>query len=471
MLDNEGYERLTSILYNNDTTSEAGTPAGTRIDENSQSMTQKTENELQVIDLDDYEPPEYLTGVEAIGEIEKPEQHGHVGKQSEQTQGQEQNDQFSKLDSLRRQFDYTRPFKKTEYIGGLFARGAVSVLAGAAGVGKSTLLQKCIHDICGSVVDANDQYRAVFPDEESNYFALEPRARKVILLTGELGEDSLLERSNEYTWHTKFENFEVIDLLSVEGEGINLNINESEGLANFEHLARTQGLDLIVLDSLGMFHTLKESDNDGLRVLFKNLAGLARRYNIAIGIVHHNRKRLSSEQSKPLTLDDIIGGSAISRYVHRVIVIEYSKDREMNTVTCLKSWGKWFKPFGYKKVDETWGHSRLEFSYDLDSIDIPQKTTTPTKSPASEAETLREKITLALRARKNEPIKLQSLMELLEIKKEGESNFKMVLGRMKDTGAIVSYKRGFYELPEGSAKITTDAEDDTDETLELDLEE
>ncbi len=469
MLDDEGYERLTSVL-NNDTTSESGTPVGTRIDEGSQSMTQAAEIEL--IDIDDYEPtepPEYLTGVEAIGEVEKPEQSAHVGKQSEQTQGQEQNDQFSKLDSLRRQFDYTRAFKKTEYIGGLFARGAVSVLAGSAGVGKSTLLQKCIHDICGSVVDADDQYRTVFPDGEGNYFALEPRARKVILLTGELGEDSLLERSNEYTWHTKSENFEVIDLLSVEGEGINLNINESEGLANFEHLAQTQGLDLIVLDSLGMFHTLKESDNDGLRVLFKNLAGLARRYNIAIGIVHHNRKRLSSEQLKPLTLDDIIGGSAISRYVHRVIVIEYSKDREMNTVTCLKSWGKWFKPFGYKKVDETWGHSRLEFSYD--SIDIPQKTTTPTKSPASEAETLREKITLALRARKNEPIKLQSLMELLEIKKEGESNFKMVLGRMKDTGAIVSYKRGFYELPEGSAKITTDAEDDTDETLELDLEE
>ena len=454
MLDNEGYELLTSVL--NDTTSEAEAPA---------------QNHGVSQDVEQVEPPEYSTEVEAVGEVEKPEQHGHVGKQSEQTQGQEQNDQFSKLDSLRRQFDYTRPFKKTEYIGGLFARGAVSVLAGSAGVGKSTLLQKCIHDICGSVVDADDQYRTVFPDGEGNYFALEPRARKVILMTGELGEDSLLERSNEYTWHTKSEKFEVIDLLSVEGEGITLNINESEGLANFEHLARTQGLDLIVFDSLGMFHTLKESDNDGLRILFKNLAGLARRYNIAIGIVHHNRKRLSSEQSKPLTLDDIIGGSAISRYVHRVIVIEYSKDREMNTVTCLKSWGKWFKPFGYKKVDETWGHSRLEFSYDLDSIDIPQKTTTLTKSPASEAETMREKIVIALRARKNEPIKVQDLMEFLGIEDSGENTFKSVLKRMTDNKELVRIRRGVYALPEDSVKITTDAEDDTDETLELDLEE
>lgn len=438
----------------------------------------------QFDNFDGYEPieaQEYSTEVEAIGEVEEritpegktqaqgQEQSAHVDKQSEQTQGK--NDQFSKLDSMRRQFDYTRPFKKTEYVGGLFARSSLSVIMGASGVGKSTLLLKCIRDIGGCDGDADDQYRAVFADNKGQHLAVEMKAKSVVLLTGELGEDSVNERANEFSWNIKPDNFEVVDLLRFEEAGITLNINEPEGFANFEHLAQKQGLDLIVLDSLGMFHTLKESDNDGLRILFKNLAGIARRYDIAIGIIHHCRKRLTSEQTKPLTLDDMIGGSAISRYVHRVFAIEYNRERDLNTVTCLKSWKIWPKPFGYKKVDETWGHSRLEFVYDLDSIDIPQKTTTPTKSLASEAETLREKIVIALRARKNEPIKVQDLIEFLGIEESGENTFKSVLKRMTDNKELVRIRRGVYELPEDSVKITTDAEEDTEETLEFDLEE
>ena len=453
---NEGYNKLTSVL--------------SVLDDNTPKAETQTQNNGV--------SQNSITGVSETPKV-KPQvqeqeqateaQHGHVDKPSEQAQGK--NDQFSKLDSIRRQFDYARPFKKTEYVGGVFARGSLSVIMGASGVGKSTLLLKCIRDICGCDGDADDQYREVFADNKGQHLAVETKARNVVLLTGELGEDSVNERANEFSWNIKPDNFEVVDLLRFEEAGITLNINEPEGFANFEHLAQKQGLDLIVLDSLGMFHTLKESDNDGLRILFKNLAGIARRYDIAIGIIHHCRKRLTSEQTKPLTLDDMIGGSAISRYVHRVFAIEYNRERDLNTVTCLKSWKIWPKPFGYKKVDETWGHSRLEFVYDLDSIDIPQKTTTPTKSLASEAETLREKIVIALRARKNEPIKVQDLIEFLGIEESGENTFKSVLKRMTDNKELVRIRRGVYELPEDSVKITTDAEEDTEETLEFDLEE
>jgi len=229
-------------------------------------------------------------------------------------QTEEKLKRFAKIDRLRHPFDTHKKITKTEYIGGLFARGGVNVIAGSSGVGKTTLIQKFFHDLSigGSIL---------------NGFYTEDKPRKGLIIAGELGEDGLIERAQLFDWHSDMKYVEVIDQKTYEAEGITFTLNEREGLENLEYkIKTTPDLDYIVLDSLGMFISGKENDNDFLRSVFKDLMRIADTYKIAVVVVHHSRKRLSSEQSKPLTLDDIVGGNAIARYSHRIIAIERNQD-------------------------------------------------------------------------------------------------------------------------------------------------
>lgn len=358
---------------------------------------------------------------------------------------------FSKLDSLRHSFDTHRNVKKTEYIGGIFARGGVTAIVGASGVGKTTFLQRMFHDLSIG--------GEIFGD-----FWTEYKKRKSIIIAAELGEDGLTERAQEFNWHSDTEYVEVIDMLEYEDAEITFNLNELEGQANIEHLAQTPNLDLIVFDSFGMFYTGKENDNDALRATFRFLLRIARRYNIAVAVIHHSRKRLSNEQFKPLTLDDMIGGNAIARYCHRVIAIEYMPLYQANVVTCLKSWGAFFKPFSYKKITGLYGHSRLEINIDLKEIEeAPAK-----KKTASEAETHSEMILTILKAKENNTATTKELRELLDIDEKNANNLAQTLRRMTDNGEITRAKHGVYALPknETEAKISQTGE----ETLDLNFD-
>ena len=107
---------------------------------------------------------------------------------------------FSKLDSLRHSFDTHRNVKKTEYIGGIFARGGVTAIVGASGVGKTTFLQRMFHDLS-------------IGGEIFGGFWTEYKKRKSIIIAAELGEDGLTERAQEFNWHSDTEYVEVIDML------------------------------------------------------------------------------------------------------------------------------------------------------------------------------------------------------------------------------------------------------------------
>ena len=244
------------------------------------------------------------------------------------------NDKFSKLHSLMKPFDTSMPVRKTEFIGGIYPKGYVSIIMAPSGTGKSLFLQKDIYDtsigghIFGGIAESEPE-------------------RKSIILCGELGEQGLREREQEFQFKKKSENIIVIDQTKCESEGISFMLNTKEGQENIEYLASTKP-DILAVDSFTAFFGGKENDNSECNAVFGFLRRIAARYNIAVVITHHSRKRLSTEQGKPLTLDDAIGAGAITRHVYTVIAIEYQKVTGLNIVTCLKSWGKKFKPFGYK---------------------------------------------------------------------------------------------------------------------------
>ena len=285
---------------------------------------------------------------------------------AQQTQTQQEDNLFAKLDSLRHPFDTTRNVKKTEFIGGLFARGYVSVVAGAPGVGKTIFEQRIIHDLSrgGDIFGG---------------FAHEDKPRHSILISGEFKEEGFIERAQAFDWHSDKNFVEVIDTLDFEKKGISFALNDSEGRANLEHVAASCR-DVLFLDSLGTLFCGKENDNSEIIKLFSFLMRLASDYNIAIVVIHHSRKRLASEQQRPLTIDDLIGGNGITRYTYSVIAIEYRYDIKTNIVRCLKSWGKIFKPFTYKVKKNLYDNgSYLDINLEPGEIDIDSLTSTNKK--------------------------------------------------------------------------------------------
>lgn len=376
----------------------------------------------------------------------------------------QENNSFAAFDSLRHKFNTRREIKKTEYIGGLFPRKGITVIAGASGVGKTTFEQKVIHDLSlgGNILDG--------------FTKNEPK-RKSIIIAGELGEEGLTERAQEYGWHSDTNLVEVVDLLDFEEKGYSLIINEEAGMANIEHLAQTPNLDLLFLDSFGMFYTGKETDNDALRSVFHWLLRIARKYNIAIVIIHHSRKRLSTEQQKSLTLDDLIGGNAISRYAHRVIAIEYNAKLKANTVTCLKSWGPYFKTFTYcKKPGFYGGEPYLEFDLELGEIE-PTTNKNNNKAPASDAAIQRSMVIAFLKGKERNQATTKEISNILDVKENdsaAKNTLLSTLKRMIDNGEIIRVKRGAYALPEPKAtnEETEAAQPDNEEpTFDFDEEE
>ena len=368
-------------------------------------------------------------------------------------------DEFSKLDSLRRSFDTHRKVEKTEYIGGMFARRGVTVVAGASGVGKTTFMQRFFHDLSigGSIFGG---------------FYYEDKPKKSIILAGELGEDGLIERAQEFNWHSDPNYVEVIDMISHAENGISYNINEAKGQANIEHLAQTSGLDLLIFDSFGMFYSGKETDNDALREVFSFLMGIARKYNIAVVVVHHSRKRLSNEQTKPLTLDDLIGGNAIARYSHRVIAIEYNKNYGANTVTCLKSWGKFFKTFTYSKKEDIYGqYSYLDIDLNPKEISLPEQSGKNGQKNKPESSEPEWKLILCtfLKGRGSQGATIDEITSILGYDKPKDKNtMKQRLKRMTDDKELIKPEgtRGIYALPETSytnrEDLTLNFEPDTE---------
>lgn len=386
-------------------------------------------------DGNDSTPPATPTGQNA----QTSQRDSHAVNAPNVASSQGSNNKFEAFDSLRHGFNTHKEIKKTEYICGLFPRGGITVLAGSSGVGKTTLEQKIIHDssIGGDIL---------------NGFAKNEPKRKSIIIAGELGEKGLTERAQEYGWHSDRNLVEVIDLLDFEEMGHSLILNEDTGRANIEHLAQTPGLDVLYLDSFGMFYTGKETDNDALRAVFHWLLKIARKYNIAVVIIHHSRKRLSNEQQKPLTLDDVIGGNAISRYAHRVIAVEYNSKLKANTVTCLKSWGVFFNTFTYVKHKPYYEGCEPYLEINLEPGEI-EPTTNKNKNtaPASDAAIQRGLIIAFLKGKEGHQATTKEISNILDVKENdsaAKNTLLSTLKRMIDNGEIIRVKRGAYALPE-----------------------
>ena len=388
---------------------------------------------------------------EAHAEAGKDSNAGKDNHEGQQGQGQQEqkgkkgtksDSKFAKLLSLIKPFDTSIPVKKTELIGGLFARGYVTVMASPSGTGKSLAIQKMFTDLSNGG-DFLQNYTKDEDTGEYKCFAENEPPRKCVVLCGELGEQGLRERAQEFNLKHNPDNVIVLDQIKCEEQGFSLMINDEKGRENIEVIIQETKPDILFIDSFSAFFCGKENDNSECNEVFGYLRRIAKKYQIALVVTHHSRKRLASEQGKPLTLDDLVGAQAITRHVYSVIFLEYNKTTEVNIFTNPKSWGRKFKPFGYSvNIDRLYGQSEIR-------IDLTHPTTPPTSTNnAKQTPDYNTMIRVFLMGRGKQGATTDEIIKAIGEDKEERNTFTKRLTRMANSKEIIRLGKGRYALPE-----------------------
>ena len=370
----------------------------------------------------------------------------------------ESDSKFSKLLSLIMPFDTSIPVKKTELIGGLFARGYVTVLGAPSGTGKSLAIQKMFTDLSNGG-DFLQNYAIDEDTGEYKCFAKNEPPRKCLVLCGELGEQGLRERAQEFDLHHNPQNVIVLDQITCEEQGFSLMINDDKGRENLEFIIEKTKPDILFIDSFSAFFTGKENDNSECNEVFGYLRRIAKKYQIALVITHHSRKRLSSEQGKPLTLDDLVGAQAITRHVYSVIFLEYNAKTKLNVFTNPKSWGRKFKPFGYSVRCGLYGQADIQI--DLAPATIDDDKLHASTNNANQNHEWEIKLIGYLLGKGKEGATTNEIIQAIGEEGIERSTYLTRLSRLIKNGEIIKLKRGIYALPEDKLIQSESEQSDT----------
>lgn len=216
-----------------------------------------------------------------------------------------------------------RGYSKPSFVGALFPRKQISVLASPPGMGKTWLSLAWAFDIS---IDGYIHGVQVFSP-----------AAKVLFFCGEAGYDIMAERCNLLTSDKNPENINIVTL----EEESELSLVTEEGFSRVCQLAK--GYDIIIFDTLISFCGVEENSAKEMGDVFRRLRRMATTFNCAIVVNHHLRKIKSSDGAIERSLDDVIGSSAISRLAALVLICSRVEGRVK--VRCVKTWYKEPTPF------------------------------------------------------------------------------------------------------------------------------
>ena len=244
--------------------------------------------------------------------------------------------------------DPTLQIPPQEFIGGLFPRKFITLLAAPPGTGKTMFIQRAASDLSigGTFFDG------VVEDEP---------VRTSLIFSGEAGYEMLIRRGASLKWRINPQRVLVVDQHKFEYSNIEIMIDEEEGWRNVERLVEMYSPDIVFWDTFSSFHDKDENKANEMKPLIRKIARLASEKNIAAVLVHHSRKRAASERNLSLNQDDVIGSSILNRLVALIIGIEPMKDNEkVLLVKPLKTWFSMFMPFTYCITESLYGQPVME---------------------------------------------------------------------------------------------------------------
>ena len=247
------------------------------------------------------------------------------------------------LDNL----DPTVQLQQQEFVGGIFPRKFVSIVAAAPGTGKTMLMQRLVSDLSlgGTILGGVTEHEPV---------------RKCLIFAGEAGWELLTRRGASLKWEINPENVKVVDQYKYESKGQTVMLHEKEGWYNTKIIIKSVNPDIVFWDTFSSFHEKDENKATEIKPLIMQIANFAREKNFAAVLNHHSRKRLTKERNLALTQDDVIGSSIFNRLAALIIGIEKDEDEldgagKVLKVRPLKTWFGAFKSFNFTLEEGYYG--------------------------------------------------------------------------------------------------------------------
>lgn len=234
-----------------------------------------------------------------------------------------------KLSSLRH--SVTEDVEAISFVGGIYPRRHLSILASAAGVGKTWLMTAQALNLSagGYVFGSTSPFN---------------KPAKTLIFCGETGIEILIERAHLLQVNYNPENIAIYASSDLAANDIAFCLDDEVGFSNIKKIIQGENPDLVFFDTLISFRSDDENASQNTSKILTKLRGVADTMNCAIVLNHHIRKRKQRDMQTELTQDDIIGSSAITRLCAVAFILEKAPGDLIKTV-CVKSW--WKKPEAY----------------------------------------------------------------------------------------------------------------------------
>lgn len=201
---------------------------------------------------------------------------------------------------------------------GYLMRGSVTVLSGQGAGGKSSLVVRwTVNLAAGEVIG---QFAPTGPMRVVNYNTEDDRDEQQRRYSAALKAS---DHGPEVLQHIIRCGPEDVGTL-FERDPVTGRITPTAAMAQLEELCVTTEAAVLFCDPLAELHNAEENDNTAMRAVVAAFRSLAKRLNIAVVILHHDRKG----NSAPGDMDRVRGASAISGAVRVMLTLTTMTEEE-----------------------------------------------------------------------------------------------------------------------------------------------
>jgi archaellum biogenesis ATPase FlaH len=213
-------------------------------------------------------------------------------------------------------------------VAGLFPRGAVTLLYGKPGSGKTLFL----HSLSADIAKGGMLMSCAICNEP------EP-PRRVLFLEGDADKSLFDERARLFSFETP-SNLRFVFLSKLQQHGLDMNLSMPEGQNLLSDFVNDFQPEVIIIDTIQAFHTKDENDAAQVKVILEPLVRLATSKNLAVVSVHHARKSPPQVLNTRLNDESSQGSNMFTRRVGVAISLEKlaSGDKTIHSISIKKDW-------------------------------------------------------------------------------------------------------------------------------------
>jgi len=243
---------------------------------------------------------------------------------------------------MRIRIDNLPHIEPTDFVGGIFPKRQLSIIASEPGCGKTWLMLRFCNDI------TNQYNYCKFLGQ-----SFIEKDRRCLMLIGDTGKEMIIDRINNMVLkYNKPENYIFYFVADMIREKHPFLLNTEAGRGAIQGLIHQEKPDIIFFDTLISFMTGDENSAKEIGELFIGLRSMAEEENCAIVLNHHFRKQNSGKGSRgKATLNDVIGSSAMSRLSSVMLALTKDRtriDKNIVNVSTVKTWYKELPPMQFE---------------------------------------------------------------------------------------------------------------------------